>query len=275
MERDKTMTNIQLAKKALENIQNECFRLGVSASTGAKCDDGWCDSLDLDLSKEQLLYLINERNGHNELFEGLSLEEVDVDSIITDMTMEAAWPDGGPAATVNDVIPNELSELSDELEALDETDKDAVKSIREKLHQITGGKYTFYFTVEASGYYFTEDAEESIELSAKEALGLLYGQHDLKEAFDGICEESYYEDIINDKADKLGFANDYDSFSYGGESEELEAYLNAWDYILDSIMSNEITEEDLGSWLEYFDDTDNYENDIVEWHENKEEYEED
>lgn len=267
------MTNIQLAKKVLENIQDENFRLGVSASTGAKCDDGWCDSLDLDLSREQLLYLINERNGHNELFEGLTLEKVDVDSIITDMTMEAAWPDGGPAATVNDVIPNELAELSEELEALDETDENAVKLIREELLQITGGKYTFYFTVEASGYYFTEDAEESIELSAKEALGLLYGQHDKDAAFDGICEESYDEDLINDKADELGFADDYDSFSYGGESEELEAYLNAWDYILDSIMSGDITEENLDSWLEYFDDSDNYEYEIVEWYEEREDYE--
>lgn len=269
------MNNIQLAKKVLNKIKDESFSLGVSVSTGGKCDGGWCDSLDLYLSKEQLLYLINKRNGNNEVFEGLTLEEVDVDSIITDMTMEAAWPDGGPSATVNDVIPNELSELSEELESLDETDVEAIKSMREKLLQVTDGKYTFYFTVEASGYYFTEDAEECIELSAKEALGILYGQHDIDEVFEGICDESYDEELINDKADKLGFADDYDNFCYGGECEQLESYLNAWDYIIDSIMSDEIVEEDLDSWLEYFDDSDNYEYDIVEWYENRDEYEDD
>lgn len=268
------MTNIELAKKTLDNIQSESFRLDVDASTGGICSDDWEDSLDLYLSREQLLYLINERNGHKELFEGLTLEKVDVDSIIADMTRGAAWPDGGPYASVNEVVPNELSELSEELETLDCTDDDAVKVIREKLRQVSDGKYTFYFTVEASGYYFTENAEKCIELSAKEALGILYGQHEIDKVFEGICDESYDEDLINDKAKKLGFAKDYDRFSYGGECEQLEAYINAWDYILDSIMSEEITEKNLDLWLMYFDDTDNYEFEIDKWHGEEEEYEE-
>lgn len=260
------MNNIDFAKKALENIQDESFRLEVSASTGGKCSDGWGDTLELYLDRNQLLYLLHDKCGVDELFEGESLEEVDVDSIISDMTMEAAWPDGGPSARVNDVIPEELKDLSNELEALDTDNEDAVKSIREKLLQIKDGKYTFYFTIEASGYYFTEDAEEKIELTSKEALGLLYGQHDVDSVFNGIYNESYDEDLINDKADELGFASDYDSFSYGGECEELEAYLNAWEYILDCIHDGEITEDNLDEWLEYFDDSDNYEMEISEWH---------
>ena len=49
--------------------------------------------------------------------------------------------------------------------------------------------------------------------------------------------------------------------------EELEAYLDAWNYILNAIMSDEITEENMTSWLEYFDDAENYEYRIAEWYE--------
>ena len=269
------MTNRELAKNVLNNIQDESFRLDVSASTGGRCCDGWGDSLDLDLSRPQLLYLVHQRNRNDYLFEGLTLEEVDVDAIINDMTKEAAWPDGGPAATVNDVIPNELSKLSEELESLYDSDKETVNEIRKKLHEVSDGQYTFYFTVEASGYYFTEDAEESVELTAEEALGLLRGKYDMPEVFDGICNIKYDEYLVNRKADELGFADDYDYFSYGGECEQLEAYLNAWDYIIDSILDDEIPEDLLDSWLEYFDDTDNYEYEIVEWYEEREEYEND
>ncbi|MGM9832339.1 MAG: hypothetical protein ACI31A_01455 [Candidatus Limisoma sp.] len=267
------MTNIQLAKKVLENIKDKSFSLGVYSTTGGKCCDSWGDYLDLYLSREQLLYLINKYNGYDELFEGLSLKEVDVDSIIYNMSLEAAWPDGGPSATVNDVIPDELSELSNELESLDTTDVEAIESIRNKLLQVTDSRYTFHFTVEANDYYFTEDAEEGIDLSAKEALGLLYGKHNKKEVFDGICKKSYDKNLINSKAEELGFANNYDNLIYGVNNECLEAYLNAMEYILDAIMSGEITDENLGTWLEYFDDSNNYEYNIIDWYKDREDYE--
>ena len=265
------MNNIDFAKKVLENIHEKSFRLDVSASTGGKCSDGWCDTLELFLDRPQLLYLLHDKCGVDELFEGQSLEEVDVDSMISDMTMEAAWPDGGPAAWVNDVIPDELSELAEELDSLNDEDQNAVKEIRKKLKQVGDGKFTFHFTVKADEYYFTENAEESIELSAKEALGLLYGECDNDDVFEGICDESYDEDLINDKADELNFASDYDYFSYGGECEELEAYLNAWDYILGRIHDGDITEDNLKGWLDYFDDSDNFEMAISKWHDELEE----
>lgn len=260
------MKAIALAKRTLARIGDEYFRLNVSASTGGKCSDGWGDSLELALSKGAILYLLKQRIGNDDLFQELSLEEIDIDSVIYDMTMEAAWPDGGPSASVNDIIPNELSELSGELELLDESDEEAVMAVREKLKQVSDGKYTFSFTVEASDYYFTEGAEEAIELTAKEALGILHGHHGMDEIFEGICEESYDEDFINDKADELGFASDYDTFSYGSDCEQLDAYLSAWEYIIDSILFGGISEEDIDSWLEYFDDSNNYEMAIADWY---------
>lgn len=265
--KDNTMTNTQLAKKALDKVQDCYFDLVASASTGSRCGDSYDVALDLELSREQLLYLIRMQSGHKEVFEGLKLEKIDLDAVAYDMGMEAMWPDGGPCATVNDVIPKELCELSEQLECLDITDTESVKAIREKLLQVSDGEYTFCFTVEASDYLFAEDAEESIELSAKEALGLLYGEHNIKEVFRGICRKSYGEDLINSKAEKKGFADDYDTFCYNWSYEELEAYLDAWNYILNAIMSDEITEENMTSWLEYFDDAENYEYRIAEWYE--------
>ena len=95
----------------------------------------------------------------------------------------------------------------------------------------------------------------------------MYGEHNIKEVFRGICRKSYGEDLINSKAEKKGFADDYDTFCYNWSYEELEAYLDAWNYILNAIMSDEITEENMTSWLEYFDDAENYEYRIAEWYE--------
>jgi len=241
------MTNIQFAKKVLENIKDNWFKLDVSASTGGKCDDGWGDTFDMEMSKEELLYLLRNRSNHKDLFDGMELKEVDVDSKIYDLTKEAAWPDGGPAPYVNDVIPVELSDIAAELEDLDINNSEEVSRVRDRLKEIEGGKYTFTFTVEASGYTFVEDAEESIELTSSEALGLLYGQYDKESVFEGICNQSYDEDLINGKAEAAGFAEDYDSFGYGGECEQLYAYLDAWDYIIDCIIIGSITEDSLDS----------------------------
>lgn len=41
---------------------------------------------------------------------------------------------------------------------------------------------------------------------------------------------------------------------YGGSCDELDYYLDAWKYIIDHIISGQITESTLDSWLEYFDE---------------------
>lgn len=265
------MTQIELAKKALDNIQDECFFANVYASEGGTCGGGWDDSEELNLSRKQLLSLIRSRIDASELFEGMTLEDVDVDDLIADMAMEAAWPDGGPEVTVNDAIPDELSELDKALDNLDMDDAEEVETIRKQLKEVAADTYTFWFTIEAPDYCFADDVKAEIKLTSEQALGLLRGRHDFDTLFDGICDKCYDEDLVNAKARSKGIADEYDSFTYGGESEGLEGWLEAWSYILDSILSGDITENEVDSWLEYFDDSDNYEMEISDWYEEQDE----
>lgn len=263
---------IQLAKKALEHVTGECFTYYVSASTGGKCDDGWCDDVSLNLSREQMLYLI-ETGETKFLFEGLELEPIDVEEKMNEDMMEAAWPDGGPTAYVNHIIPNELLELENEIDLIDETYQEDVDAIREKLKQIAPGDYTFSFTIDADGYEFTDDAEEEICLTTQEALNLLCASTlDKKILFEGLCDEQLDEEdaesIINEKAKKLGFAEDYDNFCYGAEEYvEYDNCIDSWKYVISHILSGDITEKSFNSWMEYFSDS-NYDYSIVDWYEN-------
>ena len=126
--------------------------------------------------------------------------------------------------------------------------------VREKLRAIKDGDYTFDFNIvdPIDCRYYYEDAEGVIPLTAKEAIGLLYGQYDLKEVFEGFCEEALYYDFVNDKAEEAKIVNDYYDFDYAGLSEELCRFLDTWAYIIDKILLGQITEENLNSWTEYF-----------------------
>lgn len=267
------MTELELAKKAIENIGRHSFHCRIYATEGGKCSNGWGDYDEFDLSPEQIRYLIKEQIDKDELFEGIQTEEVDVDEIIVAKALECAWPDGGPRASVNDIIPDELTSLSEDLESLvkGESNTDTTDDVRKKLRAIKDGNYTFHFTI-ADGddfFHFDEDAEEKITLTAKEAIGLLYGQYNLEDIFEGFCEDALDEDFINDKAEKMDFASEYDQFIYGGESDEFEGFLDAWAYIIDKILSGDITEDTLNSWLEYFDDPDNFDSSISDWYEDR------
>ena len=120
-------------------------------------------------------------------------------------------------------------------------------------------------------YNFADGVGESIRLTRDEALGLLHERHDLDEVFDGICDEYTDEDFINEKARALGLADEYDNFSYSGECEALGHYLEAWGYVIDHIFSGDITEDNLDSWMGYFDsEFSDYDMDIEEWMEENE-----
>ena len=269
------MTQMELARKVLDNIGWHSLHCSLYASEGGACGGGWDGDDELELSPEQICCLLKERMDREDLFEGIDTEEVDIDEEIESMAETGSWPEGGPHATVNDAIPDELAGLSEELDALaeGENDADSIKVIREKLRAIKDGNYTFHFTVvdAEDSYYFDENAEEEVPLTAKEAIGLLYGQYDLDDVFEGICDQALDEDFINDKAEEMGLANGYDDrFSYGGECEGLDGFIDAWVFILENILSGDITEQTLDSWTEYFDDPENYETDINDWHADRE-----
>jgi len=58
---------------------------------------------------------------------------------------------------------------------------------------------------------------------------------------------------------------DISDYSYSGESDELNHYLEGWRIILNKIDNGEIDENDLDSWLEYFKDSSNWDDDITWW----------
>ena len=84
------MTQKQLAKKALKRVEDSSFDIEVFVSNNPRCGGGFDDCLELELSKEQLLYLISERNSEYDIFKGLEIEPFDLDALIKEMTMDAA-----------------------------------------------------------------------------------------------------------------------------------------------------------------------------------------
>lgn len=63
------------------------------------------------------------------------------------LAYEAVFPDGF-VTSVNYVVPKELSDIAEKLEAFDVEDEDAVAEVRAEIKGIEAGDYTFRFTVE-------------------------------------------------------------------------------------------------------------------------------
>ena len=266
------MTNLELAKKALARLKGGEFNLIVRASEGGACGYGYDGEDSVELYQDQIAFLLKDRVSDRRVFDGIKMEEVNLDAIFEEKAREDAWPDGDEIrAYVNDSIPEELDDLSYELSELDTEDEEALGRMREQLMAITDGEYTFYFTLKKDGdYYLGEHEEAQLSLTANEVLGLLYGSYDMKEVFEGICDQRLDEDYINDKVEEEGIFNEedddyYDGYSYSGESQQLDNYLDSWVYLLNNILSGNITEEQLDSWLRYFDEKD-YSWKIEFWH---------
>lgn len=110
------------------------------------------------------------------------------------LAYEAAFPDGF-VTLVNYVVPEELSDIAEKLEALDVEDEDAVAEVRAEIKGIEAGDYTFRFTVEDGCENCPiDEAEEPLPLTAAEAI--LYGEYPIEEVFSDLCNEQLGEDFI-------------------------------------------------------------------------------
>lgn len=245
-------------------IDGASFSLIVSADSGGKCDDGWCDEIDFDLSREEVMYKLHQMMGLDEVFEGVKEEEIDIEESAQDAAMEAAWPDGEPSAKVTSMVPEELEELAEMFDGLDINDASAVEEAREELLNLTDGDYNFYFDIDSDGYYIVQDKQYEISLSADEARGVLLGLYPIKKVFDGICDRPIDEDFINEKAAAAGFAEQENTIFIGCNTEPIDRYFEAWEEFVDQIFAGVITEDNLDDWLRYFEEED-FEDSLLDW----------
>lgn len=270
------MTNIELARKALKFIKQTDFKCLVSASEGGQCGEGWCDDAELTLSVPEIMYLLSNKVDNTELFKNVELKEIDLDCVIANVAYEAACPEGGPQAYLKDIIASELSDLDEMMTGFEDngSEEDDLQEIREELADLQDGDYTFNFDIKDAfgGYYIEEDVKHGIELTADQARGILFSE-DRALFFEGLSyNDSIDECTIEDKATELGFAENYDYFSYSGHCDDIESYLEAWSTLLNMILDGDIAEDSLSGWLEYFDNSDNYGERgcaIEDWHEEK------
>lgn len=79
-------------------------------------------------------------------------------------------------------------------------------------------------------------------------------------AYELLVEAEEMEDDDEDLADI------YDNLVFKGEFKEtLENYFESWTYVIESILIGKIDEKNLDSWLDYFNDSESFEESIDEW----------
>ena len=226
--------------------------------------DGYDSEDELCLPVPELLYIIKENTSLDDsFFKGLELEPIDVTAAIQEQATWNAYPNGLPSAYVQDCVPEELSSIYEEITSCDTKDLEAMSALKEKLASIKAGLYTFTFDVHGQmDDYYADNIKQSIKLTAKHAIGLLYGAagYSYKELFKEFRVKELDEDFINEKADKMGFANDYIDEA-NGECPALDIYISKWLSFLDDVDESDdddLTQLKVKEWSDYFNAPENF-----------------
>lgn len=148
---------------------------------------------------------------------------------------------------------------------------------KEALSHLKGEEFNVYLSAYGGGACGDSwDDNDTLSLSKEELAYLIKELVECDGLFEGIkqCEidlESTLAQLAMDRAFSDGSdEEDVDNWSVNGQSEEIENYLNAWVYVINSILSGNIAEKSINSWLEYFNNSDNYEYEIEDWYELRE-----
>lgn len=282
------MTTMNLAKKALKYVNGCSFRVSAFSSSGATCDCDWDDSEAgyLELDKAEVLEQVKETLEIDdtlkgmidieELFQGIETKYCDIEESLSEIAFEAAWPDGGPIACLQNFVPNELESLADEINDLDKFDDDyaeKVDAIREQLQAIQTGNYTLCADISAydGDYVFAEDEQITIQLSAEKAWGILYNYCDndsisKDSLFDGIDYEETNENDVQAIVNEQDFKDYADTVS--GICDELDNYTNAWCQFIYAICNGDVNEDNFDDCITFFDEAyfnDEDESDFENW----------
>lgn len=106
------MTQIELTRKALEILKEGIsFNCVLRAYEGGACGDGWDGEDKIELSEGELLYLISQQNVDKEIFEGLKLTPINIESMLSDMAESGACVD--EFYEFSDYDEDEIEELKD------------------------------------------------------------------------------------------------------------------------------------------------------------------
>lgn len=262
------MTNLELARKALNELADESFLINVSTYSG-KCDAWSSDEMDddsyVDISREAMLRTLSGTSfgkKHPEIFEGLELGDVTAETELSYEAFGIAFPVDSPYATVGEhgTVPEELLDLAERLSATKNSLEPISDELKKQILEIKDSEYTFHFTITSGGYEFDSDVEEKISLTASQARGLLYAYlEEDDDLFKGIDYEHFgwdVEEFIDNKAEEKGFAVDsaIDYMSLDYDCPQFDDYLNQWLHLLDGIMDGSVTEENLDSYMPIVDD---------------------
>ena len=261
---------VRIARKALlEGVKPMTFRCEVGYYGGGACGEDYCTESEFEISRDELMYVLNSRIGFNEVFEDVPMMIFDVDSELSDLAYDCSWPEGDPIIAVLDSVPIELQDLVDRINNVDPDDEEEYEDLRSELENLSDGSYTFRINVtDASfSYMFAEEEEYEVRLTAAEARGMVYAQVVEDELFSGLKCNCISESDIEEKLEKLNVAAEFDNLSYSGSSNELDAYVDAWKELISLILRGDISEEQLPEWLAYFDDfRENGDCGIEDWH---------
>lgn len=245
-------TNEFIKKILKENIHDTSFTCSIYAAEGGHCGDSWNVDTDIEFSKEQLTSLLKERISDEDLFTDLKTEDFDVDEYIEAFAKEMAHPDGGLRATLESIIPEELTDLYEQLQIIDMKDEDEVADVKSQLKGIKDDDYTFKVSIGEE--YEVDTTEETVHLTKGKILATLKDNTEHPELFEGLKldKRPLYDEDITDRID----VSLYDVYSYGGNCDGLNNYLDSWETVINMIQSGDITKDNINEWLQYFKEED-------------------
>ena len=259
---------LSLARKVLKaNIEDKSFTCILRASENGTCGGGWCDDVDVVLSKAELLYLLKCKLNNDELFKGMNIKQFDLDDALAQEAYSSSWDDKDSTARANDVLPYELKDLARYLIS----EECNIEEAHKRILEIKDGKYSFECTVVQNDYLIGEHEDVEINLTAEEAIKLLYtylyDYDDVDDWFENICSDTMYAEELEDRLTKaVQGDDDIDPFSYSGESDSLNSFIDGWAYIVSNILNGNIQSKDIDKWTPYFDDNNNLDEDIERWY---------
>lgn len=272
-------SRIKLVQYAISKIEGKSFTLYLSM------DDGNWEGLSsvVDISAAQLKYLLKDKIGKPELFNGIEVEEIDLDSIAA-KECKRLYCDGWVFERINTIeskelisLRNRISEFADNYVAykgkyiIKAEGADECNEILDALNALEAGRYKFgAYLIDQNGYVPLEK-NVTFRIDAQLARDIVLNcsktQLDKVDQFKGLVEDTAVTsgklvDIMNSQGISLVNYLDYAWSSY-----DLDTTLDAWTGLVIYILEGNVTQSNIDKCIDYLEDDDDleyWESDIEE-----------